>query len=230
MEKLFESILKQSNYESVQVDLKTFLICTGVAIFLGIVIALSYAIKTNNCSRNFIISIATLPVVVEVVILLVNSLTTGIAIAGLFNLVRYRSIPGNSREITNVFMATVAGVTVGTGYIAYAVLFSVIVVITNLIVSCTSLGQKTERLKTLRITVPESLDLEGIFDDIFEKYTTMHEVDSIKTTNMGSLYQISYTVKLKSGVSEKEMIDEIRVRNGNLDIISSRYEQAANLL
>ena len=230
MEKLFESILKQSNYESVQVDLKTFLICTGVAIFLGIVIALSYAIKNNNCSRNFIISIATLPVVVEVVILLVNSLTTGIAIAGLFNLVRYRSIPGNSREITNVFMATVAGVTVGTGYIAYAVLFSVIVVITNLIVSCTSLGQKTERLKTLRITVPESLDFEGIFDDIFEKYTTMHEVDRIKTTNMGSLYQISYTVKLKSGVSEKEMIDEIRVRNGNLDIISSRYEQAANLL
>lgn len=230
MDKIFGSILDQATYETARVDLKTFLICTGVAIALGIIIALSYAAKNNNCSRNFIVSIATLPVVVEVVILLVNSLTTGIAIAGLFNLVRYRSIPGNSREITNVFMATVAGVTVGTGYIAYAVLFSIIVVITNLIVSCTSLGKAPERLKTLRITVPESLDFEGIFDDIFEKYTTMHEVDRIKTTNMGSLYQISYTVKLKSGVSEKEMIDEIRVRNGNLDIVSSRQEQNVNLL
>ena len=230
MEKLFSSILAQSNYDSVQVDLKTFLICTGVAILLGIVIALSYAVKNNNCSRNFIISIATLPVVVEVVILLVNSLTTGIAIAGLFNLVRYRSIPGNAREITNIFMATVAGVTVGTGYIAYAVLFSVIVIAINLLVSCTPLGKEPEGLKTLRVTVPESLDFEGVFDDIFEKYTTMHQVDRIKTTNMGSLYQISYTVKLKSGVSEKEMIDEIRVRNGNLDIISSRHEQNSNLL
>ena len=114
MDKIFGSILDQAAYETARVDLKTFLICTGVAILLGIIIALSYAFKNNNCSRNFIISIATLPVVVEVVILLVNSLTTGIAIAGLFNLVRYRSIPGNSREITNVFMATVAGVTVGS--------------------------------------------------------------------------------------------------------------------
>jgi hypothetical protein len=230
MDKIFGSILDQAAYETARVDLKTFLICTGVAILLGIIIALSYAFKNNNCSRNFIISIATLPVVVEVVILLVNSLTTGIAIAGLFNLVRYRSIPGNSREITNVFMATVAGVTVGTGYIAYAALFSVIVVITNIIVSCTAIGKSSDRVKTLRITVPESLDFEGIFDDIFEKYTTMHEVDRIKTTNMGSMYQISYTVKLKAGVSEKEMIDEIRVRNGNLDIISSRPEQSAAML
>ena len=230
MEKLFDSILDQATYETAKVDLKTFLICTGVAILLGVIIALSYSIKNTNCSRNFIISIATLPVVVEVVILLVNSLTTGIAIAGLFNLVRYRSIPGNSREITNVFMATVAGVTVGTGYIAYAVLFSVIVVAANMIVSCTSLGKESDRVKTLRITVPESLDFEGIFDDIFEKYTTKHEVIRIKTTNMGSLYQISYNVKLKSGVSEKEMIDEIRVRNGNLDIVSSRPEQNSNLL
>lgn len=230
MEKLFDSILNQAAYETARVDLKTFLICTGVAILLGIVIAASYAIKNHNCSRNFIISIATLPVVVEVVILLVNSLTTGIAIAGLFNLVRYRSIPGNSREITNVFMATVAGVTVGTGYIAYAVLFSLIVVLTNIIVSCTSVGKENDRVKTLRITVPESLDFEGIFDDIFEKYTTSHEVIRIKTTNMGSLYQISYNIKLKSGVSEKEMIDDIRVRNGNLDIVSSRPEQSGNLL
>ncbi len=230
MNKLFDSILTQANYDAVKVDLKTFLICTGVAIALGMIIALSYAIKNTNCSRNFIISIATLPVVVEVVILLVNSLTTGIAIAGLFNLVRYRSIPGNSREITNVFMATVAGVTVGTGYIGYAVLFSVIVVAANLIVSMTPLGKTPETLKSLRITVPESLDFEGIFDDIFEKYTTMHEVERIKTTNMGSLYQISYVIKLKKGVSEKEMIDEIRVRNGNLDIISSRHEGAPNSL
>ena len=230
MDKIFGSILDQAAYETARVDLKTFLICTGVAILLGIIIALSYAFKNNNCSRNFIISIATLPVVVEVVILLVNSLTTGIAIAGLFNLVRYRSIPGNSREITNVFMATVAGVTVGTGYIAYAALFSVIVVLTNLIVSCTPVGKSSARVKTLRITVPESLDFEGIFDDIFEKYTTMHEVDRIKTTNMGSMYQISYTVKLKAGVSEKEMIDEIRVRNGNLDIVSSRPEQSSAML
>ena len=230
MDKIFGSILDQAAYETARVDLKTFLICTGVAIVLGIIIALSYSFKNNNCSRNFIISIATLPVVVEVVILLVNSLTTGIAIAGLFNLVRYRSIPGNSREITNVFMATVAGVTVGTGYIAYAALFSVIVVLTNLIVSCTPVGKSSDRVKTLRITVPESLDFEGVFDDIFEKYTTMHEVDRIKTTNMGSMYQISYTVKLKAGVSEKEMIDEIRVRNGNLDIISSRPEQSAAML
>lgn len=222
LDNLFESII-QSGVDVARVDVKTFLICTVAAILVGVIVAFTYTLKNTEYSRNFIITLAIMPVVVSVVILLVNSLTTGIAIAGIFNLVRFRSIPGTSREIANIFMVTVAGVAIGTGYIAYAVLFVVIIILVNLIFSFTKIGTPKRSLeKELRVTVPESLDFEGIFDDLFEKYTTFHEVDRIKTTSMGTLYQISYHVKLKPGVSEKELIDEIRCRNGNLDVVSSR--------
>lgn len=231
LDRLFDSII-QSSVDVARVDVGTFLICTITAILVGIVVAFTYAVKNTEYSRNFIITLAIMPVVVSVVILLVNSLTTGIAIAGIFNLVRFRSIPGTSREIANIFMVTVAGVAIGTGYIAYAVLFVVVIILVNLIFSLTRIGTPKRSLeKELRVTVPESLDFEGIFDDLFEKYTTYHEVERIKTTSMGTLYQISYRIKLKPGVSEREMIDEIRCRNGNLDVVSSRvaYDSSAML-
>lgn len=220
LDNLFESVLINTRGS---VDVKTFLICTVAAIVVGALVAFTYTVKNSQYSRNFIITLAIMPVVVAVVILLVRSLETGLAIAGIFNLVRFRSIPGTSREIANIFMVTVAGVAIGTGYIAYAALFALIIVLVNFIFSFTKFGTPKKSLeKELRVTVPESLDFEGIFDDLFEKYTTYHEVDRIKTTSMGTLYQISYHVKLKPGVSEKEMIDEIRCRNGNLDVVSSR--------
>ncbi len=223
LDKLFDSIIHQSGVDVTRVDFKTFLICTLVAIAVGVVVAFTYTLKNSSYSRNFIITLAIMPVVVAVVILLVNSLTTGIAIAGIFNLVRFRSIPGTSREIANIFMATVAGVAIGTGYIGYGILFVIIIVAVNMVFSFTKIGTpKSTKNKVLKVTVPESLDFEGIFDDLFEKYTTKCEIDRIKTSSMGTLYQITYNITLKHGVSEKEMIDEIRCRNGNLDVMCSR--------
>jgi hypothetical protein len=232
LDNLFGSIINNSAVDTARVDITTFLICIATALVVGIIVAFTYTLKNTEYSRNFIVTLAVMPVVVSVVILLVNSLTTGIAIAGIFNLVRFRSIPGTSREIANIFMATVVGVAIGTVYIAYGLLFVLVIIAVNFIFSFTKIGTPKKNLeKELRITVPESLDFEGIFDDIFDKYTTYHDVEKIKTSSMGTLYQISYRIKLKPGVSEKEMIDEIRCRNGNLDIVSSRVSfDAATML
>ncbi len=224
MDKIFESIIDSAKVSS-KIDVKVFLFCTLAAIVFGAILAFTYSLRNTQTSRNFVMTVAVLPTVVEVVVLLVNSLTTGLAIAGLFSIIRFRSINGNSREITNVLMSTVIGVTVGMGYIAYGLMFTVLIVIFNLLMSFTKIGMtEGATLKALRITVPESLDYEGIFDEILASYTTFNEVERIKTTNMGSMFQITYKIRLKKGVSEKKMIDEIRVLNGNLDIISTRYE------
>lgn len=224
MDKIFESIIDSAKTNS-KIDVKTFLFCMFAALAFGALLAFTYSIKNSQTSRNFIMTVAMLPTVIGCAVLLVNSLTAGLAIAGIFNLIRFRSVQGNSREITNILMSTVIGVTVGMGYIAYGLIFTIFAIVFNLLMSFTKIGTPDgAALKALRITVPESLDYEGIFDNILSTYTTFSEVERIKTTNMGSMFQITYKIRLKKGVSEKKMIDEIRVLNGNLDVISARYD------
>ena len=157
------------------------------------------------------------------VIMLVNgNIGAGVAVAGAFSLVRFRSAPGSGKEITSIFLSMAVGLATGMGYIGIAALFAVIITLANLILSNSSFGNGSMEEKTLRITVPEGLDFEGIFDDIFAKYTTKAELCEVKTSGMGSLYKLNYTVIMRSKASTKGMIDEMRQRNGNLEISCSR--------
>ena len=203
-------------------DLKTFAICLGVAFALGLVVALVHQ-KTSPSNKNFITTLAVLPVLVAMVILLVNgNLGTSVAILGAFGLVRFRSIPGNSRAIMDVFFAMAIGLAVGTGYIGFATLFTAVVSLFILLLSALNFGENDASEKKLTITVPENIDYTTIFDRIFAKYTTSHTLERSKTTNMGSLFELRYRVNLKSGVNEKEFIDQLRVKNGNLKVILSQ--------
>lgn len=199
-----------------------FLISTLCSLAIGIFIAFMYTIK-NTYSKSYIITLALLPAIVQVVIMLVNgNIGAGVAVAGAFSLVRFRSAPGSGKEITSIFLAMAVGLATGMGYIGIAALFAVIITLANLILNSTGFGSGANEEKTLKITVPEGLDFEGIFDDIFERYTTKAELVEVKTSGMGSLYKLNYSVVLRSKASTKGMIDEMRQRNGNLEISCSR--------
>lgn len=196
-----------------------FMICTISSLILGGIIALASMYK-SNASPSFIITLALIPAVVQMVIMLVNgNIGAGIAVMGAFNLVRFRSIPGTAKEICSIFMAMAVGLATGMGYIAVAAVFTVLILLVNLLYLATGFGQKKKSIKELKITIPENLDYTGIFDDLFEKYASRCELVRVRTTNMGSLYQLFYHIELKNPALEKEMLDNIRCRNGNLDIV-----------
>jgi hypothetical protein len=199
-----------------------FLMATVCSLIIGLFIAFMYTIK-NNYSKSYIITLALLPAIVQVVIMLVNgNIGAGIAVAGAFSLVRFRSAPGTGKEITSIFLAMAVGLATGMGYIGIAALFAVIITLANLILSNSRFGENVAEEKTLKIEVPESLDFEGIFDDILERYTVKAELQEVKTSGMGSLYKLNYRIMMRSKASVKGMIDEIRQRNGNLEITCSR--------
>lgn len=213
---MFNTILGET------LDLKTFAICLAVAFALGLIVALVHQ-KTSPANKNFITTLAILPVLVAMVILLVNgNLGTSVAVLGAFGLVRFRSIPGNSRAIMDVFFVMAIGLAVGTGYIGFAVLFTAIVSVFIILLSATSFGEPKTAEKKLTIMVPEDIDYTTIFDQIFEKYTTDHILERSKTTNMGSLFELRYRVKLKKGINEKQFMDNLRIKNGNLKVILSQ--------
>lgn len=204
-----------------QLSVAQALILMACAAACGLLIALT-AMLTGDCSKNFAISLAALPVVVQVVILMVNgNLGTGVAVMGAFSLIRFRSAPGSSRDITLVFLAMAAGLATGMAYAGYALLVTVGVCGLLLALYRTGFGEQKQRL-CLRVTMPEDLDDTGVFDDLFDLYTSRHTLESIKTTNMGSLFELRYTMTLKDPKKEKELMDALRCRNGNLTLCISR--------
>ena len=204
--------------------LETWLLCTGVSLLLGIACAAVFMIR-NRYSRSFVVTLALLPAVVQLIIMLVNgNLGAGVAVAGAFGLVRFRSAPGTAREICSLFLSMALGLATGMGYLGIAVLFFVIVSAVQLLLVFTGFGGGGEREKELRITIPEHLDYTGLFDDIFQAHTTHAALTKVKTSNMGSLYDLTYRITLKDEKTEKAMIDEIRCRNGNLNISCGRVE------
>lgn len=214
---MFNSILASTS----SVTAKEFIICAIISIVLGVFIALLHSFK-NEYSGSMFLTLTILPAVVQTIIMLVNgNIGAGIAVMGAFSLIRFRSQPGNSREIASIFLATTVGLAMAMGYVGISVVLIVIVAIVTVAVACLGVGQKNEQ-KHLRITIPENLDYEGLFDDIFEAYTTKNVLNRVKTVNMGSLYELEYFVTMKKNVSEKAFIDEIRCRNGNLNIILGR--------
>lgn len=209
-----------------------FLMCVAISLVIGLFLAVVYAYKSRY-TQSFVTTLALLPAVVCVVIMMVNgNVGAGVAVAGAFSLVRFRSVPGSAREIGAIFLAMGAGLIAGMGYLAYAVLFTVI--LSGMMFLYTHLGvwQKSGCFagKALHITIPENLDYSGVFDGILEKYTDSHNLVSVKTTNMGSLFKLTYQVVLKDTAQEKEFIDKLRCRNGNLEVALSVQETVNNEL
>ena len=214
------------------ISITDFLICLGISILLGLALAFTYTYKTRY-TRSFLITLALLPAVVCVVIMMVNgNIGTSVAVAGAFSLVRFRSAPGTAREIVAIFLGMSSGLIAGMGYVGFAVLFTLIMCGAFLLYSRIDFGarKKESRCKSLRITIPEDLNYTSVFNEVFEKYTSETSLVKVKTTNMGSMFCLTYDITLKADASEKEFIDELRVRNGNLEIMISQQENQSEAL
>lgn len=206
-----------------------FLLCILSALVAGIILAVAYTYKSRY-TKSFLMTICILPAVVCAVIMMVNgNIGTGVAVAGAFSLVRFRSTPGSAKEICTIFIAMGAGLISGMGYLAYAVFFSLLLAVITVVFKAIRIGRVKENTKVLLITIPEDLNYDTAFEDILKKYTVSYELFTVKTSNLGSLFKLKYLVDMKSGVSEKEMIDELRCRNGNLEIRLSTQELTEEL-
>ena len=200
-----------------------FLLCVGVSLLIGLLLCATTMWRTKS-SASFMVTLALLPAVVCVVIMMVNgNVGTGVAVAGAFGLVRFRSAPGSAREIGAIFIAMGAGLIAGMGYLGYAALFSLIMGGVTMLYIALHLGEGN-RNKTLHITIPEDLDYSGVFDPVLKEYTTGYTLKHVKTTNMGSLFKLTYDLTLRDPAKEKAFIDELRRRNGNLEISMSYQE------
>ena len=197
---------------------------TVFAGLIGFGISFTY-LKTGTVSKNFARTLIILPMLVCVVIQVVNgNLGTSVAIVGAFGLIRFRSLQGNSREIAFVFFAMTAGLTVSAGFPAFAAGVSAVICLLLFILQAVHFAEKQTEEKELKVTIPENMDYYGIFDDLFTRYLKKCRLARVKTTNMGSLYEITYHVELKSESEEKELLDEIRCRNGNLTVVCGRRD------
>ena len=216
---MFTSIL--SSVEG-NLTMQNGLLCTVVSVVLGVLIAVIY-MQQGNYSKNFVVTLAMMPVLVQVVIMMVNgNVGTSVAVLGTFGLVRFRSVPGTSREIANIFFAMAVGLATGMGYLTFSVAMVVVIGGMFLLLGKTSFGERKYNEKDLRITIAEDLDYTDIFEDIFAEYTSKFSLEQVKTTNLGSMYELKYHITLKDAKKEKEMIDQLRCRNGNLTIICGK--------
>lgn len=207
-----------------------FFLCTLTSVAAGLCLALAQLYKSRS-TKSFTVTVALLPVIVQVIIMLVNgNLGTGIAVAGAFSLVRFRSVPGSAKEILSIFMAMAVGLATGVGYIGIAIIFTLLLVLLSLVYSEMGLGSGKALCREIKITVPENLGFTGAFDDIFCRFTDSVQLKTVKTTNMGSLYKLTYSVTLKKGTDEKELIDSLRCRNGNLEIVCNYAPSASEEL
>ena len=223
-EKLFKGLFDTDL--TMVISVSDFLLCLGASLVIGIFMAFAYMYRTRY-TKSFVVTLALLPAVVCVVIMMVNgNVGTGVAVAGAFSLVRFRSVPGTAKEICTLFLAMGAGLIAGMGYLGFALLFTAVMCVMFVLYNRLDFGTKKNAatFKTFTITIPEDLDYSGIFDDIFSEFTTSHDLVRVKSTNMGSMFKLTYNVMLRDVTREKEMIDKIRCRNGNLEIAVSKQE------
>lgn len=208
------------------ISVADFMICILSSLVIGFILSVMYMYK-NTYSKSFIVTIATIPAIVCVVIMMVNgNVGAGVAVAGAFSLVRFRSAPGTAKEIGVLFMAMGAGIITGMGYIAYAFLFVLIMGLVDMIYAQINFGARRQAAleRTLHVTIPEDLDYVNVFDDLFERYASRSELINVKTTNMGSLFKLTYHITFREAGTEKAFIDDVRCRNGNLEITLSNQE------
>ncbi len=199
-----------------------FLLAIGTSMLLGLVLSLVFMYK-NTYTKSFITALVLIPAVETVVIMLVNdNLGVGLSVAGSFALIRFRSVKGNAKELVAVFIAMTIGIICGTGYVAIAGVFTILLSLVLFLLTITNFGALSENERTLKITIPENLNYDEVFDEVLKKYTTHYELDSVKTLTLGSLFRLDYDITLKDPAKMKKMIDELRVRNSNLEIVCAR--------
>ena len=203
----------------------------AAALLLGLLLSWVYSLN-GRATRSFVLALSILPAIVAVVIMMVNgNVGAGVAVAGAFSLVRFRSAPGSARDICFIFLAMAVGLVCGMGYVLHAAIVTVVLGAVLAFYQISGLGSRRGSSdRTLTITIPEDLDYAGLFTDIFASFTTYHELVSVKTTNMGSLYKLTYEVGIADQADEKSMIDEIRCRNGNLEVALTRQETVRETL
>lgn len=211
------------------VELSSILLCSIISIILGVVIALTHK-QTSKYNKNFLVTLSILPLLVQTIIIMVNgNLGTSVAIMGAFSLVRFRSLPGTSKEILSVFFAMTVGLATGMGHLVFAIIITIIGSLAIFILSKVALFNNNKKEKILKIMIPENLDYTNVFDDIFETYTEKVELEQVKTTNMGSMFDLSYCIILNENVNEKEFLDDLRVKNGNLKVMISHPIEESDL-
>lgn len=224
MENIFRGLFDAETASIISVA--DFMICIVSSLVIGLIISVMYMYR-NTYSKSFIVTIATIPAIVCAVIMMVNgNVGAGVAVAGAFSLVRFRSAPGTAKEIGVLFMAMGAGIITGMGYIAYAFLFAVIMGLVDMFYAQIDFGAKrhADLDRTLHVTIPEDLDYVEVFDDLFARYTRKSELINVKTTNMGSLFKLTYHITFQESGTEKAFIDAVRCRNGNLEVALSNQE------
>lgn len=212
------------------ISVADFMICIVSSLVIGLILSVMYMYK-NTYSKSFIVTIATIPAIVCVVIMMVNgNVGAGVAVAGAFSLVRFRSAPGTAKEIGVLFLAMGAGIITGMGYIAYAFLFVIIMGAVDMLYAQIDFGARKNAAleRTLHITIPEDLDYVDVFDDLFDQYASKCELLNVKTTNMGSLFKLTYHITFREAGREKAFIDDVRCRNGNLEISLTNRESSVS--
>ena len=202
-------------------EITSALIAAGVALLLGIVLAITHS-KTSQTTKGMMVTLAVLPVLVMAVMIMINgNLGTSIAILGAFSLIRFRSIAGRAKDLLAIFAAMMIGLACGMGHVLFATIIMAIYVVATVLFTYTKLLEPDHHERVLKIVIPEDLDYEDVFEDVFSKYTSRHRLVRMKTMNMGSLYKLTYDIKMRNGVKEKEFLDEIRVKNMNLKVLLS---------
>ena len=205
-----------------EITVSAFFICTAVSLTLGLGAA-ALSMYRNKHSQSFVLTLAMLPAMVQIIIMMVNgNIGAGVAVAGAFGLIRFRSAPGSAKEIGLVFLATAIGLATGMGYVVIAAVFFTVIAVFLLMLTVVGFGAGAADERELKITIPENLDYDGLFDDLFAKYTRSAELDRVKTANMGTLYELSYKVVLQDASRTKAFLDELRTRNGNLNIVCGK--------
>lgn len=227
MYNLFDSILGDGSQNTLTVV--KFCLCVGISLLAGAIYCLACSFKSRE-SRSLRLSLFFLPAVICVTVMMVNgNLGIGVAVAGAFSLVRFRSAPGSAKEMAVIFMTMCTGLIAGVGYLAYAMLFTVIMCVMLFAAQLiTSAHEGKDRRRVLKLTVPEDLDYTGAFDEVFDEFTSSHRLTGVKTSNMGSLFKLTYDIVLKNDAEEKNFIDKLRIRNGNLEIMILRHTDNEN--
>ena len=215
---LFNSIFDNT---AAGLEITTALICAGTALALGIALAITHA-KTSQTTKGMMITLALLPLLVMAVMIMINgNLGTSIAILGAFSLIRFRSIAGRAKDLLAIFASMMIGLALGMGHVLFATVIMIIYIIAVVLLTYTHLLEPDRHERVLKIVIPEDMDYEDVFDDIFKKYTSRYHLVKMKTMNMGSLYKLTYEVKLRHNVKEKDFLDAIRVKNMNLKVLLS---------
>lgn len=226
MNNIFDNIFLEGFVANIKVS--HYLISAGIALLCGALVALVSSFRSYT-TKSFRVTLVLLPFAVQTVMLMVNgSIGMGVAVAGAFSLVRFRSLPAKARDIISIFVAMTAGLACAAGYLGIAVLFTLISCAFFMLLS--NVNMRSDKAQELRVTIPENINFVGAFDDLFEKYTKKNELLSVKSANMGSLYKLTYRIEMKNDADIRDFIDELRVRNGNLEIALFKIEGNAEEL